>query len=209
MEVIPAINEVDIREVERKIRLAEGFGAEWAQIDVSDGRFGTAPTGVTPALLASISTKLKYEIHLMTEEPERDIEMWLMEGVRRIIFHLESASNPILLRKLCGEYQVEAGLAVQAATSEEFIYPFLAQFGFWQVLAVLPGKSSQVFEERALQKIKFLREKAPSVIIEVDGGVNLEVAKKVKEAGANLVASASFIFDDPDPAGAYNLLKSI
>ena len=89
------------------------------------------------------------------------------------------------------------------------IFPLLKHFDFFLVLAVSAGQSGDSFNEMALEKIKFLREKTPQAIIEVDGGVNFETAKMVKEAGANIIVSSSYIFDSPDPAGAFQELKNL
>ena len=72
-----------------------------------------------------------------------------------------------------------------------------------------PGGSGQKFQPEALERIKFLREGAPDVKIEVDGGINKETAALAREAGADIAATTSFIFESPDRREAYRELKEI
>jgi GxxExxY protein len=76
-----------------------------------------------------------------------------------------------------------------------------------QVLAVSPGKSGQKFDKRVLEKIRFLKKNYPDVIIEVDGGINLETAKLCKEAGAGILVAGNYIWGSKNPQGAYEELQ--
>ena len=208
MEVVPAINEVDRREVERKLRTAESFAAERVQIDFADKQKALG-AGVLAQYVSLAPAEINYEIHIMSEEPEKEFPFWLFPKVERIIFHLENSVNPLDFKNNCLKEGKAAGLGICANTSNELIFPLLKHFDFFLVLAVSAGQSGDSFNEMALEKIKFLREKAPQAIIEVDGGVNFETAKMVKEAGANIIVSSSYIFDSPDPAGAFQELKNL
>lgn len=210
MEVIPAINEERIEGVKRKIAIAESFQAEWAQIDFSDGSFGEGKNLFGPEELALISNNLKLEIDFMVTEPEEKILSWIKTGkIRRVIFHLETLEDPIRAKNVCLENGVEPGISILFSAPEEIIFPFIKEFNFFQVLAVSPGLSGQKFREESLEKIKFLRERSENAKIEVDGGINEEAARAVKEAGADIVASSSFIFQDPDSFSAYKKLLEI
>ena len=113
----------------------------------------------------------------------------------------------------------EIGLAVNPDMSVEKVIPYISanqqkigvnqRIKFIQILAVDPGASGQEFQPLVLNKVKFLKKNYPDVIIEVDGGINLETAKLCKEAGADILAAATYIFDSPDPKEAYKVLSSL
>ena len=104
---------------------------------------------------------------------------------------------------------MEVMLALNPETSIEEILPYLDSFLFVQLLAVSPGPSGQDFNSLILEKIELLRERSLDIVIEVDGGMNLETAKAVKEAGTDIITSASYIFDSVNPAAAYELLLKV
>ena len=78
-----------------------------------------------------------------------------------------------------------------------------------QLLAVSPGKSGQVFDPNTVGKIKELKKAIPQLIIEVDGGINLDTAAQCRDAGADQLAVGSFIFNSSNPAAQYKKLVDI
>ncbi|MBI5148004.1 MAG: ribulose-phosphate 3-epimerase [Parcubacteria group bacterium] len=214
MHVIPAINENNFDDVRKKIGVIEKICFEqqcdlWAHLDVTDGAFTSNLTWGNPEELAPLKTPLKFEIHLMVEEPEKVVEQWLRAGAKGIIIHQEAVKDPAFILEVCRKYGADAVLSIKPPTPVENLVPFLGNFGAVQILAVDPGLAGREFQETVLEKIKFLRKNYPDVIIEVDGGINDKTARLVKEAGADVVVSASYIFNDPDPAGAYRTLRKI
>lgn len=214
MHAIPAINETNFDDVKKKIAVAEKICAEercdpWIHIDVTDGAFTPNLTWGNPEELASLKTPLKFEVHLMVEEPEKVLERWLVAGAKGVVIHQEAVKDPDFILETCRRYGADAVLSIKPPTPVERIIPYLGIFGAVQILAVSPGLAGQDFDERVLEKIKFLKRNYPDVIVEVDGGINDKTALLVKEAGADVVVSASYVFGNPDPAGAYRTLREI
>jgi ribulose-phosphate 3-epimerase len=147
-----------------------------------------------PAELKNLETSLKLEAHLMVQNPERVVDDWIASGVKRIIFHYESTRQPEGIIKKVKQAGLEIGLAINPETLIEVVDDFIDQLDLVLVMTVEPGRGGQSFLEESLGKIKQLREKYKDVNIEVDGGVNLETAPKVIQAGANLLASGTAIF---------------
>lgn len=207
--IIPGINCRDFGTAAVQAKKISEFSS-WAHLDVEDGVF---TPGVTWrhleefSFLTSELPMLRFEAHLMVVNPEQAIEGWLKNGAERVIVHLEAISNPHLILETAKKAGGEVMLAINPGTSAEMLIPYINSFSAFQILAVSPGPSNQKFDERALEKIKFLRERAPNAIIEVDGGINPETAKLAKEAGANILVSTSYIMDSPDPKGAYEILE--
>lgn len=217
MQVIPSINESVFSEAAAKIKKAEEFlpADGWVHLDISDGIFTPHTTWNNPQDLAGISTRLNIEVHLMVQEPEAALPAWLAalrqvtSGKRRIIVHVEVMNDPAFILSSCAEAGAEAGLSFRPLTGPDLALVYLRDFTLAQVLSVDPGPSGQVFQESAIAKIRFLKERAPHVIIEVDGGMNPETITRVKTAGADVVISGAYVWEAPLPKLAYEELAKI
>lgn len=212
MNIIPVINCPDRACAEEKIARAKIFlgAGDWIHVDVTDGVFSKHVTWNDPAGWAKIKNQFNLEAHLMVAHPEDCIESWLTAGAKRIIVHVEtitpgSAQN---ILASCREKGVEAMLASNPDTPVEIIKPYFASFSEFLALAVHPGPAGQAFNPSVIGKIKALKQEG-AIMIEVDGGMNLETAKLAKDAGANVIASGAYIFNSPDPQKAYEELKKI
>lgn len=225
MEIIPAINCPDSKCVREKLSFINSQlpDVNWVHIDIADGKFTSIQTWNKPEEFvrfleiefsnSNFETNIKrqnplnIEVHLMVNNPEQYADQWLRAGAKRIIAHLETLRNKDnelskILEK-CSAYDAEMMLALNPETPVEEIFPYLDSLLFAHFLAVKPGPSGQQFDGRVLEKIKVLRERLPDIQIEVDGGMNPETAKKVKEAGADIIVSASYIFNSKNPQKNY------
>ena len=214
MQIIPAINAPDFETAEKQIKEAAEF-SEWVHVDVTDGVFSPAIIWGSPEELKSLvaSSQLqdaKFEVHLMVSSPESVIDAWLRTGlVKRIIIHLEAMTDSVYLLAKCKKYSEEAMLAISPGTEAERLLAHKDDFKSFQILAVAPGWAGQKFNPKIIDKIKFLRKNMPNAIIEVDGGINQETAKLVKDAGADFLVSASYIFGNKNPKKAYEELQNV
>jgi len=209
MKLIPTINEESFKEIKRKIEIITPF-TDWVQIDVSDNTFTPHLTWNNPEDLLSIETNLNIEIHLMIDDPEKLLERWFkIPQVRRVIIHYEATDDVEKNIAISQKYGKELGLAITPETGWELLNKHFDKINFVQMLAVNPGLAGQDFNPRILNKIKTLKEYKKNVIIEVDGGVNLNIAKSLKEVGADIINSSSFIFKNPDIPGTVKALKEI
>ena len=212
MNISLVINCPDQTCVERKIAVAKKFlhAGDWVHIDITDGIFSTHTTWNDPATWAGMGIPFDLEVHLMVAHPEDRITSWCAAGAKRIIVHVEtmapeSARN---ILAICREKGAEAMLASSPETPIEALKSYLGLFSDFFVLAVRPGPAGQSFNPSVLEKIKFLKREG-AIMIEVDGGMNPETVKLVKDAGANIVASGAYIFNASDPKKAYEELKKI
>jgi ribulose-phosphate 3-epimerase len=136
-------------------------------------------------------------------------EWYKIPQVKRMIIHYEATDNVEKNIEIAQKYGKELGLAIGPETSWELLTKYFDRINFIQLLAVNPGLAGQEFNLRILDKIKTLKENKNNVIIEIDGGVNLNVAKLVKEAGADIINSSSFIFKNPDVPNIIKQLKEV
>jgi ribulose-phosphate 3-epimerase len=209
MKLIPTINEESFEEIKRKIEIITPF-TDWIQIDVCNNTFAPRMTWNNPQDLLTIDTNLNIEVHLMIENPENVLDEWYkIPQVKRMIIHYEATDNVEKNIEIAQKYGKELGLAIGPETSWELLTKYFDRINFIQLLAVNPGLAGQEFNLRILDKIKTLKENKNNVIIEIDGGVNLNVAKLVKEAGANIINSSSFIFKNPDIPNIIKQLKEV
>lgn len=198
MTVIPVINEKDFTEIQRKIKLVESC-SRWVQIDVSDGIFTARRTWNNPTDLLKINNAVKIEAHLMVNNPELILENWLKNPlVQRVLVHLEATLKMERIISLAREYDKELGIVINLETPVEKLEPYFSRVNFFQILAVAPGLAGQKFDPRVLEKIKSLKRRKNDVIIEVDGGVTPENAKLLKDAGADVLTSATYLFNSAD-----------
>lgn len=212
MQIIPAINCPDFETLSRQLDEASRFLPEgsFVHIDIVDGMFSKNITWNNPAELLNLKSfypSLNFEIHLMIENPDEFVEIWFINGASRVIVHLEAVNNPDYILDIASRYNGEAILSVIPSTPADLLLPHVGSFSSFQILAVNPGFAGQEFNLESLEKIKFLRNVAPSAKIEVDGGINPETARLAKIAGADYAVSASYIFNNINPSEAYEELN--
>ena len=205
-EVIPSINAATFAEVKELMARVEPH-ASWCHLDVTDGMFSKHLTWHDPAELPLLGTTLNVEVHLMIQEPEKVIDQWLIRPIKRVIVHLEASKDIDVIIDRCRKAGIELGLAVRPDTFWGKLIPWVKKINFMQLLAVNPGPSGQQMSEEIMDKIAHLRESCPACIIEVDGGVNPETAKRARKAGANFLVSAGYIFSHSDIGSAIKELE--
>ncbi|MEW5805130.1 MAG: hypothetical protein AB1721_00140 [Patescibacteria group bacterium] len=228
IEIIPSINKSTWPEVEQDIKKAESF-ADWIELDIGDGSLGQAKTWDNPEDLKSLKLlrPIRFAAHLMIKNPDKVIENWIGAGIRRIIVQYEGIAGGLWGRKRkktikqiadeCKNNWVEFGISISPKTSVAKLRPFLGSVDLVQILAVPIGLSGYGFDEKQLRKAEELRiwqdqifgETGFGYKIEWDGGVDIETVKKIKAAGAEIIASTSFVFGAAEPAQAVEALVKV
>ncbi|MHB9019562.1 MAG: hypothetical protein ACYC3G_01640 [Minisyncoccota bacterium] len=214
MKVIPAINEPTFEKVKEKIFATRDLlEALRVHIDVTDGKFTPHQTwnNVKDLInLRFITNNFNFNlgVHLMVENPDEMIDEWFKAGMHAVVVHFERAKDLNLIMQKCAKAEVDFILAVNPNTGINELGD-LKRFKNILLLAVDPGSAGQEFQEITMDKIKQLREMGFGGKIIIDGGINLETAKKVKIAGADVVVSASYIWNNIDPKRGFEELKNI
>lgn len=210
IKIAPSILSADFSCLEREIKKVEAAGADMIHIDVMDGHFVPNIT-IGPAVVKYIrkATKLPLDVHLMIEKPENFVDSFLACGSDMITFHIETINAERLeiqaarlkIRK------VKVGVSLNPATALIKIKNVLKVVDFVLVMSVNPGFSGQEFIPSALPKIRKLRSLFKGDIA-VDGGINEITAGKVINAGANILAAGSYIFDAKDTKLAIERIRN-
>lgn len=180
-------------------------GADSIHIDIMDGHFApniTFGTGVIAAI--NRSTDLFLEVHAMMYNPFDFVEAFVEAGADRIIVHFEASETLKELLSYIKKCGVQAGLAFSPETSKEFIPSFLPLCDVVLLMSVHPGFCGQSFLQETVDRIRFTKHAIRTLgledkcLIEVDGGINAESARQCREAGADILVAASYLFRPSD-----------
>lgn len=204
----------DFGNIERDVKMLNSSNADYIHIDVMDGVFVPNISfgfPVTKAIQKHATKPLDF--HLMIEHADPYLEMCVDSGAEIISVHIEACRH--LHRTLTGirELGAKAGIAVNPHTPVTMLENVIPYADLVLIMSVNPGFGGQKFIPETIQKVGELREIAktlnPELIIEVDGGVNLETGQELVEAGANMLVAGSFVFSSQDPIQTIQSLKDL
>lgn len=182
------------------LQKVSNFGADMYHLDVMDGNYVKSQT-IDYTYLEQLKEKssLLFDTHLMIVNPEKYVDKYIKNGADIITVHYETFSNEDKLIKVLKRIKKNkkmAGLAIDIDTKVEAIDRFLKLIDMVVILCVKVGKGGQEFNKSALDKIKHVRMLNPDILIEVDGGINPTTAAQCVKAGADILVSGNYIFNN-------------
>ena len=177
--------------------------AKWLHFDVMDGKFVSNKT-YDYLMVKEVNeySNQFFDVHLMIEEPEKYIDEYIKAGADLITFHYEATTNPLDLIRKIKKYGKKAGISIKPDTHIEVLDQLLEELDLVLIMSVEPGKGGQKFLPSSIDKISYLNKKRLEnkygYLIEVDGGINLETAKTVRQSGCDVIVVGSFLFNRTD-----------
>ena len=213
VRVAPSILSADFARLGQQVELVMDAGARVIHVDVMDGHF-VPPITIGPLIVEALRDLVHdrdgvLDVHLMVERPERRVEEFAGAGADSISVHWEATPHVHYALKAVREAGLDAGLAINPATTPEAIVGLVEAFDHVLCMTVNPGWGGQEYIDTSTAKIARLRELlGPGVPIEVDGGLDPATAGPAAAAGATLFVAGSSIFGAPDPAQAYRQIAA-
>lgn len=212
--VAPSLLAADFLHLSDVCQLVNESEADWFHLDVMDGRFvPNISFGIPVIEHIRKATQKICDVHLMIEEPEKLAPAFKKAGADILIVHLETCRNLHSNIQQIRTLGMKPAVAVNPHSPVELLKDILEDLYHVLVMTVNPGFGGQSFIPHSLEKVrelkKMIRRTGKDILIEVDGGITLENAPALVEAGADILVAGSSIFQSKDPKETIRLLKRI
>ena len=214
VQIVPSILSADFARLADDIARVEQAGVSMLHVDVMDGHFVPNIT-VGPPVVKCLRevTKLTLDVHLMITDPDRYAPLFIEAGADQVSVHQESCLH---LDRTLRQIQADgaaAGVVLNPSTPVTMLEDVLEVTDFVLIMSVNPGFGGQRLIPRALEKIRWLKQRRTELglkyAIEIDGGVNRDNLADVVRAGCDWVVTGATVFDSPDPAATVADLRQI
>ena len=204
----------DFGNLESEISMINDSKADWFHIDVMDGVFVPNISFGTPIMnVLKKYTKKPLDVHLMIINPDNYIEKFAELGSSVLTVHFEACTHLHRTIQIIKSLNMKAGVAINPHTPISSLESIIKEIDLVCIMSVNPGFGGQSFIETTYQKIKDLKslinKRNSKTLIEIDGGVNSENAKKLIENGADVLVAGSFVFKSENPTNTISTLSSL
>jgi ribulose-phosphate 3-epimerase len=212
--IAPSILAADFANLEKEIFMINESQADWVHIDVMDGVFVPNISMGLPVVEAiKRHSKKPMDVHLMIVKPEQFVEAFRKAGAEIISVHAEACDHLHRNIQQIKGLGAKAGVALNPHTSIQSLENVIDQIDLICVMSVNPGFGGQKFIEKTYKKVealkKMIQHSGSKALIEIDGGVNLDNAKSLMDAGADVLVAGNFVFSASNPKEVIQRLKSL
>ena len=212
--IAPSMLACDFGNLQSEIEMVNNSEANWFHIDVMDGVFVPNISFGTPIMkILKKNAKKTLDVHLMIVNPDNYLENFAELGADILTVHYEACTHLHRTVQRIKDLKMKAGVAINPHTPVALLKSIVKDLDLVCVMSVNPGFGGQSFIEETFEKVKELRslikEQNSNAIIEIDGGVNSQNAKKLTDCGANALVAGSFVFKSENPTQTISELSSI
>ena len=214
IEIIPSILAADFARLAEEIERVERAGASIIHLDVMDGHFVPNLT-IGPPVVKSVRkiTRLKLDVHLMIEDPDKYAPMFIEAGADHVLVHQEACRHLDCTLRTIKQEGALAGVVLNPATPVDLLENVLELADYVLIMSVNPGFGGQEFIPYTLDKVRRLdrmrRDAHLAFPIEIDGGITKENLGEAVRAGCDWIVTGSSIFHTPDPAATVREMRQI
>jgi ribulose-phosphate 3-epimerase len=212
--VAPSILAANFANLSKDMQMLHESEADWIHVDIMDGQFVPNISFGFPVLQAikPLSDKIM-DVHLMIETPEKYIEQFANAGADIITVHYEATNHLHRLLQQIKATGAKAGVALNPHTNVKLLSDVLEDIDLVCIMSVNPGFGGQKFVYNTLKKVRDLKEEITTrnlhTKIEIDGGVGLQNAEVLLQAGADVLVAGSAVFKAPNPKDMISRLKKV
>lgn len=215
IQISPSILSADFSRLGDEVKEICELGADYIHVDVMDGHF-VPNISFGAGVMKSLNefSSVPYDVHLMIEDPDKYLDTFVTDKTEFITVHQEASvhlDRTIEHIKSLGNGVIKAGVSLNPATPVDILSCIIDKVDLVLIMSVNPGFGGQKFIPQSIDKVRELskirEEKNLKFLIEVDGGVNGDNARLLKEAGADILVAGSYIFKSGDRKKAIESIK--